>query len=1334
MKKIILMILVLLPLFLSAQYINRDSYSIWQGQMSVGKPNTTRAPLYAWLEVGKDSTTKGLLFPRVINTSAVTAPGRGLVVYSIQDSALKYYTGNQWLEAGAGGGGTNIYNSDGTLTGDRIVDANLNSLTINNASVIATTSISETDIKSQINVGSFAKSRIYMSAGLIEFESSDSGGDIGDYEFPNIVSQSYADDSVVVVSKVNNGKFGMRAIPGGSTNTSIGSGYAAAVTGTNNVKSLTAGWGVLLDSSATEVGVEVDSNAVKTVMNSNYWSLANGGTLTGDNTIVGATKGLEFNDISLFKLFADDVYIASTDNLSDIVLQSAQNINAQAARSSAIYGGYGNSINSALLVAQDSISIYPNNGDLIIDTLNYSGSVDDSMMVWNKSSRRVGMRAVPSGGSGVTGTGTTQYIPKWNGASSLTDSRLLLDESTANTRLTIKNTSSGVADILLTDPSFGYTVTMRGDELGNFYIFSPGHGTPPFAIKQTSANIGLNNTTPDASALLDMTSTAKGLLVPRMTTTQRAAISTPANGLIAYDSIANTLGWYNGSAWKTFADSATGGGVTSLAAIGSSPNANGATISGSVLNLEPASAAFGGVLTNGLQIIAGDKDFKKIGGTTDFTQINFEQPEATYGAGQGLTALALGSAYSTSGSFMADGGWFGANAGLSAGLNLVATNASAPMRFYTGGSADANLRLTIASSGAATFTGLGHYIAPAGTITTSDVVSRITANAGSGSQNLFNLTGDGGWLWNNSTGTNVFGYGVGADLITAYRTFVAPEVRVSGAVKVGSVQGTNWGPTNKIEYDNAWVMKYYASGDGGSDLIGHHFIMSAAMTGTNSKLAAWNNAGADLISFWKNGSATFAEDVTVPDEVYGAGWNGSLEVPTKNALYDKIETLSPLAGSASLTTVGTIGSGTWQGSTINYAYLGSGGGGATKFLREDNTWQTVSGSGDMVLASAQTNSGVKTFLDGTMKLRNVANTFDGYFVNTNTADRIYTLQNAAGTLAFLSDITGTNSGTNTGDQTLSASGTTTTYGIDLSASGGTVNLIEGTNITIDRTGNDLTINSAGGGVTTFAALTDVNLTSLATNDFLKWDGTDWINRTPANVRTDLSLVVGTNVQAWDADLDTYAGITPSSNIQTYLGAADYAAMRTQLGLVIGTNVQAYDADLTTWAGITPTTLGTNLVSLTNPSAVGYLRTNADNTVTHRSYANTKVDLSLDNVDNTSDATKNSATATLTNKRITIRTGTTTSSATPTINTDNVDKYSLTAQTVDITSFTTNLSGTPTEGQKLLICITGTASRAITWGASFVASAIALPTTTSGTSMLCVSFIWDGAAWRITGYY
>lgn len=114
-----------------------------------------------------------------------------------------------------------------------------------------------------------------------------------------------------------------------------------------------------------------------------------------------------------------------------------------------------------------------------------------------------------------------------------------------------------------------------------------------------------------------------------------------------------------------------------------------------------------------------------------------------------------------------------------------------------------------------------------------------------------------------------------------------------------------------------------------------------------------------------------------------------------------------------------------------------------------------------------------------------------------------------------------------------------------------------------------------------------------------------------------------------------------------------------------------------------------------------------------------------------DYTSPSSTETMTNKRITPRVGSTTSSATPTINTDNYDIYKLTAQAVDITSFTTNLSGTPTDNQCLIIEITGTAARAITWGASFEASTIALPTTTVTTAMLAVAFIWNTATskWR-----
>ena len=61
------------------------------------------------------------------------------------------------------------------------------------------------------------------------------------------------------------------------------------------------------------------------------------------------------------------------------------------------------------------------------------------------------------------------------------------------------------------------------------------------------------------------------------------------------------------------------------------------------------------------------------------------------------------------------------------------------------------------------------------------------------------------------------------------------------------------------------------------------------------------HSGSGDIVISKSGSGTilqdgteFQEDITVPDEVYGPSWNGSLEAPTKNALYDKIETLTPV--------------------------------------------------------------------------------------------------------------------------------------------------------------------------------------------------------------------------------------------------------------------------------------------------------------------------------------------------------------------------------------------------------------------------------------------------------
>ena len=67
------------------------------------------------------------------------------------------------------------------------------------------------------------------------------------------------------------------------------------------------------------------------------------------------------------------------------------------------------------------------------------------------------------------------------------------------------------------------------------------------------AQIGINNENPDASAALDITSTTGGVLIPRMTETQRDAISPAATGLMIYQTD-GTAGfyYYNGSSWEGY--------------------------------------------------------------------------------------------------------------------------------------------------------------------------------------------------------------------------------------------------------------------------------------------------------------------------------------------------------------------------------------------------------------------------------------------------------------------------------------------------------------------------------------------------------------------------------------------------------------------------------------------------------------------------------------------------------------------------------------------------------------------------------------------------------------
>ena len=62
--------------------------------------------------------------------------------------------------------------------------------------------------------------------------------------------------------------------------------------------------------------------------------------------------------------------------------------------------------------------------------------------------------------------------------------------------------------------------------------------------------VGIGTSTPHPSAILELSSTTKGLLIPRLTEAERQALPDPATGLLIFNTTTGELNFYNGSSWR----------------------------------------------------------------------------------------------------------------------------------------------------------------------------------------------------------------------------------------------------------------------------------------------------------------------------------------------------------------------------------------------------------------------------------------------------------------------------------------------------------------------------------------------------------------------------------------------------------------------------------------------------------------------------------------------------------------------------------------------------------------------------------------------------------------
>lgn len=160
-------------------------------------------------------------------------------------------------------------------------------------------------------------------------------------------------------------------------------------------------------------------------------------------------------------------------------------------------------------------------GHLTFST-NNAGTVSEKMRILNTGNVGIGTNA-PATTLDVSG------ITTFRGA----------NVNVAHTQ--VDTTNSGIA-------ASGNLIIAAGSS-GIIRLFTGGTGGTEILRTTSGGNVGIGTASPNANAILDLTSTTKPFMPPRMTTTQRDAVASPTAGMVVYNSTTNKLNVYT-TAWE----------------------------------------------------------------------------------------------------------------------------------------------------------------------------------------------------------------------------------------------------------------------------------------------------------------------------------------------------------------------------------------------------------------------------------------------------------------------------------------------------------------------------------------------------------------------------------------------------------------------------------------------------------------------------------------------------------------------------------------------------------------------------------------------------------------